>query len=104
MPDLEVLKTEVEKLKTRNKRVEANKAWETSFTRKVTLAGLTYFVIGLTLTTIKNPDPWINAIIPTLGFLLSTLSLPYIKDVWERYRHPEFISGSQMKDSETSSE
>ncbi len=87
MTELETLQQELNKLKERNKRVDANKAWETSFTRKVTLAVLTYFVIGLTLTTIKNPDPWINAIIPTLGFLLSTLSLPYIKNVWERYMY-----------------
>ncbi len=87
MTQLETVQQELNKLKERNKRVDANKAWETSFTRKVTLAVLTYFVIGLTLTTIKNPDPWINAIIPTLGFLLSTLSLPYIKNVWERYMY-----------------
>jgi hypothetical protein len=85
MSDIETLHQEITKLKERNKRVEANKAWETSFTRKLTLAVLTYFVIGLTLTSMQNPEPWKNAIIPTIGFVLSTLTLPYIKTVWEKH-------------------
>ena len=27
-------------------------------------------------------NPWLNAIIPSLGFLLSTLSLPFFKNIW----------------------
>lgn len=85
MSELEHLKDEITKLKERNKKVEANKAWETSFTRKVIIALLTYLVIVLTLFTIQNSEPWINAIIPTFGFLLSTLSLPFLQKLWMRY-------------------
>lgn len=85
MTELEELKQEVEKLKERNKKVESNKAWETSLTRKIILMLITYLVVGLTLTTMKNDAPWINAIIPTLGFFLSTLSLPFLKEQWRKY-------------------
>ena len=82
MTELEKLKQEIDKLKERNKSKDANKAWETSLSRKVILLITTYFVVGLTLITIKNPRPWINAVIPSLGFFLSTLSLPFVKKYW----------------------
>lgn len=85
MSEIELLQQKVAKLEERNKKVESNKAWETSLTRKLILMLTTYLVVGLTLTTIRNDSPWINAIIPTLGFFLSTLSLPFLKDLWQKY-------------------
>ncbi len=85
MNQIAELKKEIESLKLRNKRVEANKAWETSLTRKIILVLLTYFIAGYTLQVIKNPNPWTNALIPAIGFLLSTLTLPFIKKLWEQY-------------------
>jgi hypothetical protein len=82
MNDLEIVKLELKKIQERNKKVEANKAWETSLTRKIVLFVITYFVIGLTLMTIHNPEPWINAFIPAIGFSISTLTLPFIKEYW----------------------
>jgi hypothetical protein len=83
--EIEELKQEIQKLKERNKKVETNKAWEISFTRKILLMFLTYFVIVVTLTTIKNPAPWVNAFIPAIAFFLSTLTLPYVKKMWLKY-------------------
>lgn len=76
---------EIEKLKERNKKVETNKAWETSKTRKLILFALTYVVAGLTFVAIGNQNPWSNALIPSIGFFLSTLSLPYLKNLWEKH-------------------
>ena len=45
---LEKIKKEVEEIKQRNKRVELDKAWETSMTRKVSTVSYTH----LTLPTI----------------------------------------------------
>jgi len=75
-------KKEIQQIKERNKKVEADKAWETSTTRKVIIAGLTYLVIVLFLYTLNLPNPLINAIIPTVGFLLSTLTLSFLKKFW----------------------
>jgi hypothetical protein len=74
-------------LEARNKRVDMNKAWETSWTRRLLVALFTYLAIALYLKFIVGIDPWINAIVPTVGFLLSTLTLPFFKGLWEKYIH-----------------
>lgn len=75
-------KKEIESIKERNARVEADKAWETSMTRKIIIAVLTYVVIVLFFLTANLPNPFVNALVPTAGFVLSTLSLPYFKKIW----------------------
>ncbi|MEK7571404.1 MAG: hypothetical protein AAB553_03945 [Patescibacteria group bacterium] len=85
MSDILSLQQEIEKLKERNKRVETNKAWETSLSRKIIIILVTYILMGITFMSLGNPDPWINAIIPTLGFFLSTLTLPFLKNLWQKY-------------------
>ena len=79
------LEERVAKIEDRNRLVEANKAWETSWTRKMCIALFTYLAIALYLQFIIGINPWINAIVPTVGFLLSTLSLPWIKSMWIKY-------------------
>jgi len=76
------MKSEIEKIKDRNKKVEADKAWETSKTRKSVIAVLTYIVIVAFLCSIGAPSPWLNALVPTIGFILSTLGLGLFKGIW----------------------
>lgn len=71
-------------IEDRNRKVEADKAWETSYTRRILLIVFTYIAIGLYMWAISVPKPWLNAIVPTVGFLLSTLTLPYFKSIWLR--------------------
>ena len=78
------LEKRVSKLEARNKRVEADKAWETSLTRKVLIAIFTYLAIVLYFQFVIKIDPWINAIVPTLGFFLSTLTMPFFKELWRK--------------------
>ena len=73
---------EIEKIKQRNARVEADKAWETSLTRRAILTMATYIVIVIFLISIDAPNPWFNAAIPAIAFLLSTLTLPFVKEWW----------------------
>jgi len=79
------MKEEIEHIKERNKRVEVDKAWETSKTRRILLAGMTYVIVAIFLWFINAPYPWLNALIPTAGFILSTLTLPFFKRMWLRY-------------------
>ena len=72
----------LDKIEQRNKKVETDKAWEASSTRKIILIIFTYLAVGLYLNAIRISNPWINAIVPSLGFLLSTLTLPFIKNWW----------------------
>jgi preprotein translocase subunit SecF len=81
---MDELKEEIEKIQERNRRVEADKAWETSFTRMAVLAVITYIVAMLALWVIGNDAPFVNALIPTIGFLLSVQSLPLVKRWWVR--------------------
>ena len=81
------LEERIKKVEDRNKRVEIDKAWEGSWTRKILIIVFTYATIGIYLKFIVGIDPWINAIVPTIGFLLSTLSLPYFKKIWISKRH-----------------
>lgn len=85
MTEISELSDRVKKIEVRNKRVEADKAWETSWTRKILIAVFTYLAIALYLKFIVGIDPWINAIVPTVGFLLSTLTLPWFKKLWLMY-------------------
>lgn len=82
---IEQLEREIIAIKQRNNRVEIEKAWEKSLTRRTILMFSTYIAIGLYLTVIQVQRPWINAIVPTVGFFLSTLTLPFFKNVWEKY-------------------
>ena len=75
----------IQAIEIRNKRVELDKAWETSWYRRIVIAALTYFVIVSFFFAASLPKPFINSIVPTLGFMLSTLSLPFFKSLWVRY-------------------
>jgi len=85
-PNVEQLKNDIEQIKQRNARVEADKAWETSLFRKILVAILTYIVVVLFFTVAKLPKPLVNATVLTAGFLLSTLSIPFFKKLRLRQR------------------
>jgi hypothetical protein len=80
------LEQEVQALKDRNARVEADKAWETSGIRAFIISASTYVIAGVTLWLIDVSKSWLTALVPTLGFYLSTLSLPPIKRWWIKSR------------------
>lgn len=82
MNEIEQIKKDIELIKKRNLSVEADKAWETSFLRRILIAIFTYLSIGIYMWAINIDRPWLNAIVPTVGFLLSTLALPFFKNVW----------------------
>lgn len=72
----------LEKIEQRNKRVEMDKAWESSVTRRGLIVLFTYISIGTYMWAIGVDKPLLNAVIPSLGFTLSTLTLPYFKQMW----------------------
>lgn len=82
MYELDKLINRVNHIEERNKRVEEDKAWETSYTRRGLLILFTYIAVGLYLWVIGVSNPWLNAIVPSVGFLLSTLTLPFFKQWW----------------------
>jgi len=85
MATLKDLEKEIDIIKERNKRVEIDKAWETSYTRRILLVIFTYLAIGFYLQAIGVAEPWLNAIVPAIAFMLSTLTLPFFKRMWARF-------------------
>ena len=83
--DNEEITKEISLLRERNARVETDKSWETSYTRKVLLMIFTYLAVGFYLQSININMPWLNAIVPSIAFLLSTLSLPFFKKIWVKH-------------------
>ena len=79
------LKEEIEQIKQRNKRVEKDKAWETSWTRRICIMILTYIVVVLYSFSIsKISNIWLSSLVPVIGFTLSTLSLNVVRKIWEK--------------------
>lgn len=76
---------EIEAIKERNKRVELDKAWETSWTRKIGICILTYIVVVIYSHLInKLNNVWLSSLVPVIGFTLSTFSLKLVRNVWEK--------------------
>ncbi len=72
-------------IESRNAKVELDKKWEGSVTRKILLMIFTYLAIAGYFFAIDVENPWLNAVVPSLGFLLSTLTLPFFKRIWSKY-------------------
>lgn len=79
------LEEEIKEIKIRNKRVELDKSWETSLTRKFCICVLTYIVVVCyTYFTSKISNVWLSSLVPVIGFTLSTFSLNGVRKIWEK--------------------
>jgi len=76
------IRMEIAAIKERNARVEADKAWETSLARKGIILIFTYALSALILYSIGAPQPLLNALIPSFGFLLSTMTFGMLREYW----------------------
>ena len=75
----------IKSIEERNRKVEYDKAWELSYFRRFLLTLFTYISIGFYLQSVNIPQPWLNAIVPSVAFMLSTLTLPFFKSLWLKY-------------------
>ena len=91
--NMENLEQKVQKIEDRNKGVEADKAWETSWTRRVLLTIFTYLAMGVYMWAINISRPWLNAVVPAVAFMLSTLTMPFFKKLWLKNK------GKSVRDS-----
>lgn len=76
------LEKRIQRIEERNAKVEADKAWETSFVRRICIVATTYITISIFMIVIDADQPFINAVVPCLGFTLSTLSVNWVKSYW----------------------
>ena len=76
------IEAEIQSIKARNERVEQDKAWEISWARRLFIAASTYVIAGVWLLLINDTYPFLKAFVPSVGYILSTLSLPFVKKWW----------------------
>jgi hypothetical protein len=75
---------EIREIKERNARVELDKKWETSWTRRLMICGLTFIVVLVYNLLIQSGANIVfSSLVPVIGFFLSTLSLNLVRTVWE---------------------
>ena len=78
---------EIKQIKERNKRVEKDKEWETSWTKRICIMVLTYIVVITYSYLIREYDEiFLSSLVPVIGFTLSTLSLKLVRKIWEKDR------------------
>ena len=79
---IDELEKRVKDIENRNKKVEGDKAWETSTIRKILIIILTYIFAVLYLKIADTTNPFFGAVVPCVGFFLSTQTLKLIKKKW----------------------
>ena len=79
------IEQEISEIKQRNLRVESDKAWETSWTRRITIALFTYVVAVIWLALIREQNILLKAVVPVAGYVLSTLSLRTVRNIWIKF-------------------
>lgn len=79
---IEQLQNRLARIEARNARVEADKAWEVSTTRRLFIVSITYLCAALFLLLVGHDEFYLHAAVPPAGYLLSTLTLPELKELW----------------------
>ena len=81
------LEKRIKDIEDRNRRVESDKAWETCLLRKILIIVFTYVFAVLYLKIADTTNPFLGAVVPCVGFYLSTWSINIIKKWWiKKYR------------------
>lgn len=78
--------TRLSAIEERNTRVETDKAWETSWVRRGLIILITYICAVVLMSLLGSDNAWMNALVPVMGYTLSTLSLPLAKQYWLKTR------------------
>lgn len=69
-------------IQARNRKVELDKEWETSIVRRIFISVSTYVLMVIFMSALGVDKPYISAIIPAVAYLISTLSLGVLKEMW----------------------
>lgn len=76
------LEKRIAAIEARNNKVEADKAWELSWTRRIAIMILIYATIAVYLQFIVHISPWVNGLVPVIGYFISTVTIQKLKQWW----------------------
>lgn len=80
--ELKNIEEELEKINQRNKRVELDKAWETSGIRKVCICILTYIVVIIYSYIVRNYDNiFLSSLVPVIRFYIIYIIIEICKKI-----------------------
>ena len=78
--ELKNLEKEIENIKKRNKKVELDKSWETSWTRKICIMILTYIVVIIYSYVIRKYDNiLLSSLVPVIRIYIIYIILKIYK-------------------------
>lgn len=69
-------------IQERNARVETEKAWEVSWVRRLSITVVTFVITFAYMKLTKQEPLWLGSFVPAFGYLISTFSIPYMKEFW----------------------
>jgi len=79
---IQKLEEGIKAINERNKKVEGDKAWETSYFRVFLISAIIYVIAVKALYLIGSDNYFLNALVPAIGYFISVQSLPFIKNWW----------------------
>jgi hypothetical protein len=79
---ISTIEKEIAIIKERNARVEADKAWETSYFRVLLISAIIYVIAVKIMYFIGSRNYFLDALVPAVGYFISVQSLPFIKKWW----------------------
>ena len=84
--EIKDLENEINNIKIRNKRVELDKKWETSWTRRICICILTYIVVVIYSYIVKNYNNiFLSSIVPVIRIhIINIIFKSYKKNLGER--------------------
>jgi len=80
--EIKKLRLEIDEIHARNRRVEADKAWELSYVRTGFIGLVTFLLVFVFLLLIHDGRPLLNGVLATLGYLLSSQTYGILKRFW----------------------
>jgi len=82
MSELDEIRSELAELRARNARVDREKAWETSWARRLVIATMTWLAAWVSFTGLGSEHAARDALLPSGAYAISTLSLPLLRRLW----------------------
>ena len=84
---MKTIEEEIKDIHSRNLKVETEKAWDVFTFRRVIISITTYLFMTFLFSILGVEKPFLNSLVPTFGYLISTLGISILKKYWIKNRY-----------------